>query len=200
MSLSPAPSSWPTPDPYELGATEPAGTRYSLRTQFAPPAAACTGEPVDQLADSALIELARDGSQPAFAELYTRYFDPVYDFLARMTRNRDEAADITQDTFIKAMNALGGLQKGASFKSWIFTIARNTALNRLERAKRTRPLTFEDDEGEETSFDVIDVDRFGNPEEAADVQATAALVWGGRSRVGPQAALLAGPPSAPGAG
>jgi RNA polymerase sigma factor (sigma-70 family) len=132
---------------------------------------------MDQVTDSSLVELAKDGDQAAFAELYNRYFDPVYDFIARMTRNRDEAEDIAQDTFLKAMNALGGLQKGASFKSWIFTIARNTALNRLEKSSRTRPLHFEDSEGEEVSFDVVDTDRFSDPEEAAQASAVAALVW-----------------------
>lgn len=132
---------------------------------------------MDQLADSSLIELAQGGDQHAFAELYARYFDPVYDFVARMTRNRDEAADIAQDTFLKAMNALGGLQKGASFKSWIFTIARNTALNRIEKANRTRPLAFEGEDGEEVSFDVVDTDRFSDPEEAAQANAVASLVW-----------------------
>ncbi|MBE0611274.1 MAG: sigma-70 family RNA polymerase sigma factor, partial [Dehalococcoidia bacterium] len=132
---------------------------------------------MDQLAETSLVELAKAGDQHAFAELYNRYFDPVYDFVSRMTRNRDEAADIAQDTFLKAMNALGGLQKGASFKSWIFTIARNTALNRLEKASRTRPLTFEDNEGDEVSFDVVDTDRFSDPEEAAQAAAIASLVW-----------------------
>jgi RNA polymerase sigma factor (sigma-70 family) len=132
---------------------------------------------MDQLAETSLVELAKAGDQQAFAELYNRYFDPVYDFVSRMTRNRDEAADIAQDTFLKAMNALGGLQKGASFKSWIFTIARNTALNRLEKASRTRPLTFEDNEGDEVSFDVVDTDRFSDPEEAAQAGAIASLVW-----------------------
>ncbi len=132
---------------------------------------------MDQLPDSRLIELAQGGDQHAFAELYSRYFDPVYDFVARMTRNRDEAADIAQDTFLKAMNALGGLQKGSSFKSWIFTIARNTALNRLEKNARTRPLTFESEDGEEVGFDVVDSDRFSDPEEAAQASAVASLVW-----------------------
>src|SRR3990172_7758377 len=132
---------------------------------------------MDQLAETSLVELAKAGDQHAFAELYNRYFDPVYDFVSRMTRNRDEAADIAQDTFLKAMNALGGLQKGASFKSWIFTIARNTALNRLEKASRTRPLTFEDDERDEVSFDVVDTDRFSDPQEAAQASAIASLVW-----------------------
>ena len=132
---------------------------------------------MDSLPDTSLIELAKGGDQAAFAELYTRYFDPVFDFVARMTRNRDEAADIAQDTFLKAMNALGGLQKGASFKSWIFTIARNTALNRIEKSSRTRPLTYEGEDGEEVGFDVVDTDRFSDPEEAAQASAVSALVW-----------------------
>ena len=132
---------------------------------------------MEQLPDSSLIELAKGGDQTAFAELYARYFDPVFDFVARMTRNRDEAADIAQDTFLKAMNALGGLQKGASFKSWIFTIARNTALNRIEKSSRIRPLTYENEDGEEIGFDVVDSDRFSDPEEAAQASAVASLVW-----------------------
>ncbi len=132
---------------------------------------------VETRTDRELVAAATGGDQQAFADLYDRYFDRVYDFVARMTRDRDEAADITQDTFIKAMHALGGLKEGASFKSWIFTIARNTALNRLEKASRTRPLTFEDDDGEDVSMDVVDTDRFGDPAEAAEATAMGALVW-----------------------
>lgn len=145
---------------------------------------------MDQLAETSLVELAKAGDQHAFAELYNRYFDPVYDFVARMTRNRDEAADIAQDTFLKAMNALGGLQKGASFKSWIFTIARNTALNRLEKASRTRPLAFEDNEGDEVSFDVVDTSRFSDPQEAAQAGAIASLVWEAAAGLDPKQLTL----------
>ena len=127
--------------------------------------------------DAALVERARSGDQAAFAELYERYFDRVYDFLARMVRDPSEAADLTQDTFLRAMNSLSSLSKGASFKSWLFTIGRNTALNRLERASRTQPLEGTDDAGAEQSYDVIDQDRFGNPEEAAEATRLASVVW-----------------------
>ncbi len=141
---------------------------------------------MDQLPDSSLVELARGGDQHAFAELYSRYFDAVYDFAARMMRNRDEAGDIAQDTFLKAMNALGGLHKGASFKGWIFTIARNTALNRIEARSRTRPIAFEEDDGKEVSFDVVDTGRFSDPEEAAPARAVASLVWQAAVRLDPR--------------
>ena len=136
--------------------------------------------------DAALVELAKSGDQAAFAELYERYFDRVYDFLARMVHDSSEAADLTQDAFIKAMNSLNTLTKGTSFKSWLFTIARNTALNRLERASRTQPLEGTNDAGEEQSYDVVDPDRFGNPEEAAEASSLAAVVWEAAAALDPK--------------
>jgi RNA polymerase sigma factor (sigma-70 family) len=127
--------------------------------------------------DAALVERARTGDEAAFAELYERYFDRVYDFLARMVRDQAEAADLTQDTFLKAMNSLASLSQGASFKSWLFTIARNTALNRLERASRSQSLEGQDDDGDTYQFDVIDPDRFSDPEQAAESASMASLVW-----------------------
>jgi RNA polymerase sigma factor (sigma-70 family) len=136
--------------------------------------------------DATLVELAKSGDQAAFAELYERYFDRVYDFLARTVRDSSEAADLTQDAFLKAMNSLPSLTKGASFKSWLFTIARNTALNRLERASRTTPLEGTNDEGEEQGYDVIDTDRFGNPEEAAEASSLAGVVWEAAAALDPK--------------
>lgn len=130
-----------------------------------------------QLDDARLVELVKAGDQLAFAELYERYFDPVYDFLARMMRNRAEAEDVAQDTFIRVANSIDSLRAGSSFKSWLFTIARNTALNRIQREKRNRPLVFEDDEGDAVQMDLIDPDRLGSPEEAAQAASVAALVW-----------------------
>ena len=136
--------------------------------------------------DATLVELARSGDQAAFAELYERYFDRVYDFLARMVHDSSEAADLTQDAFLKAMNSLGTLTKGTSFKSWLFTIARNTALNRLERASRTQPLEGTDDAGDEQHYDVIDEDRFGNPEAAAEANSLASVVWEAAAALDPK--------------
>jgi RNA polymerase sigma factor (sigma-70 family) len=127
--------------------------------------------------DLELVERAKAGDSAAFSMLYERYFDRVYDFLARMVRDEAEAADLAQDTFLKAMSSLATLSKGATFKSWLFTIARHTALNRLERASRSQPLEGQNDAGEEQRYDVIDPDRFANPEEAAEAEGMAAIVW-----------------------
>ena len=139
-----------------------------------------------QLADADLVNAAQGGDREALASLYERYFDAVYDFAARMVRDRDEAADIAQETFLKAMNGLGGLKQGASFRGWLFSIARNTALNRLERRGRTRPLTTPGDDGEELALDVVDTSRFSSPQEAAEAAAAARLVWEAASALDPR--------------
>ena len=136
-----------------------------------------SGDLAIQRDDAALVEAARGGDRQAFAELYERYFDAVYDFVARMTRNREEAADLAQETFLKAMKSLGNLQEGARFKTWLFSIARNATLNHLERAGRTRPLTVTADDGAEMTFDAVDPARLGDPEEAAQAREMATLVW-----------------------
>jgi RNA polymerase sigma factor (sigma-70 family) len=130
--------------------------------------------------DEVLVARATAGDQAAFAELYERYFDRIYDFLTRLVRDRAEAADLAQDTFIKAIGGLSGLSSGTSFKSWLFTIARNTALNRLERASRVRPLEAgaaggEGDDG--AGYDLVDAGRFADPAEAYEAEQLAALVW-----------------------
>lgn len=140
-----------------------------------------------RLSDGELVELAQTGDRDAFAELYDRYFDRVYDFLTRMMRNRSEAEDITQDTFIRAMNSLGRLDSTSSFKSWLFTIARNTALNRLERSGRSRPMPVVGEDSDDTlELYIVDSDRLGNPQDAVQAEAVASLVWEAASGLNPK--------------
>jgi RNA polymerase sigma factor (sigma-70 family) len=134
-------------------------------------------EETERAEDVALVTRAQSGDSAAFAQLYQRYFDRVYDFLARMLRNRTEAEDVAQDTFIRAMNGLGGLQDASRFRAWLFTIARNLALNRIDRAGRSRPLAYEDQDGQTAELDLVDPDRLSDPQEANRAAETAALVW-----------------------
>jgi RNA polymerase sigma factor (sigma-70 family) len=128
--------------------------------------------------DGADVRKALAGDQSAFAALYDRYFNRVYDFLARMLRDRAAAEDVTQETFIQAMTALKSLKKPEGFKSWLFTIARNQALNRLEREKRVGAMpTITTDDSEELTLDLIDEDRQADPSLPVLDQELASLVW-----------------------
>jgi len=139
------------------------------------------GNGVTDIKRQELVARALSGESEAFAGLYNRYLPSVYDFLYRTMRNTEEAADITQETFLRAMENLGTLTNPGAFKSWLFSIAHHQALNRLEREKRfiePSPAWSEEEQPEtDPIFSQVDSDRLANPEEAAEMQETALLVW-----------------------
>ena len=133
----------------------------------------------DTRTDEQLVVAAQQSSRDDFAGLYERYFDPIYDYLVRLTRNRELAADLAQDTFVRAMQKIGQLEEPGAFKGWIYRIARSQALNRLEREKRsiaTAPLE-DDGAGLNPLLTQIDTDRLTSPMVAAEIEELAALVW-----------------------
>ncbi|MEE8346418.1 MAG: RNA polymerase sigma factor, partial [Dehalococcoidia bacterium] len=73
--------------------------------------------------EAALVASASAGDQDAIGELYNRYFDRVYDFVHRLMRDADEAADVVQEVFVKAMSSMSSLIKSDRFRSWLFSIA-----------------------------------------------------------------------------
>lgn len=84
-------------------------------------------------AENELAAQARDGDRQAFTLLVRRYQDRVFRFILRMIGNRDEAMDLTQESFMKAYQALPGWRPEARFGTWLFQIARNAALDTLRR-------------------------------------------------------------------
>lgn len=97
--------------------------------------------------DSLLVQRSRDGDPRAFGELVRRHQDGVFRFVLRMTGSRDEAMDLTQDTFIKAWQALPRWEPQAQFRTWLFQIARNAALDLLRRREALRFVPLEDGVG-----------------------------------------------------
>ena len=85
--------------------------------------------------DGELAVLARHGDRRAFAALVRRHQDRVFRFLQRMLGSRDEAVELTQDTFMKAYEALPGWRPQAQFGTWLLQIARNAALDLLRRRR-----------------------------------------------------------------
>jgi RNA polymerase sigma-70 factor, ECF subfamily len=93
------------------------------------------GEDDEQLAARAGRDFA------AFAELYQRYLEPVYRYVRSQTRDRATAEDLTAQVFFKALSAAGTYKGDGSYRSWIFTIARNTVASwRAERKKKLVPI------------------------------------------------------------
>ena len=83
--------------------------------------------------DQEVVVLARHGQEAAYRELVRRYERPVFSLVYRMLRDRELAEDLTQETFVKALNAIESYRPEFKFSSWIFKIANNAAIDQLRR-------------------------------------------------------------------
>lgn len=90
--------------------------------------------------DTELVLAVRTGDRDAFGVLFERWFDRVYDVARNIVRTPETAADVAQDTFIAAWERIERLDNPEAFGGWLLRIARNRALDRLEREGRSRPL------------------------------------------------------------
>jgi RNA polymerase sigma-70 factor, ECF subfamily len=79
--------------------------------------------------ETALIEELRAGSEEAFAWLIGRYHQPIFSLLARTVRDRADAADLTQEVFVKVFRGMGGFHGESSLRTWIYRIALREASN-----------------------------------------------------------------------
>lgn len=86
------------------------------------------------------LQLAMAGDRAAFARLVTRWQDRIYTALLRMTGNAEDAADLTQETFLKALNHLSTFRGQASVHTWLFRIAMNLAATRNRQSQRRRTI------------------------------------------------------------
>jgi RNA polymerase sigma-70 factor, ECF subfamily len=78
--------------------------------------------------------------EAAFAELYRRYHPRIFAYLLTYAGNRDEAADLTQHVFLRALEALPSYQpRGIPFGAWLFRIARNAATDAYRYRRRVMP-------------------------------------------------------------
>lgn len=78
-----------------------------------------------------------------FALLVEQHQAKLYHFLFRYTRNREDAEDLTQDTFVKAYRNIHRYDSKYSFSTWLYTIARRTAYNHFRDSKPTESLEYD---------------------------------------------------------
>jgi RNA polymerase sigma-70 factor, ECF subfamily len=93
--------------------------------------------------DSILVRQCLDGNRGKFGDLVRKYTKPIYNLALRMVGDVEDAADITQTTFVKAYENLGKFDITLKFFSWLYRIAINESLNVLQKQKQTDPLNDE---------------------------------------------------------
>ena len=113
--------------------------------------------------DVELVARHRCGDAQAFDQVYSRFVEMVYSLACRLSGNREEASDLTQEVFLRVYRHLGSFGGRSSLKTWVFRIAINHCRDRLSR---WRPLTqpIGDDLGE---GEVAYPDPARGPEELA---------------------------------
>ena len=126
--------------------------------------------PVDE--DGRLMERYRDGDAAAFEILLRKHQGPVFRFLLRQLGDATTAEDLAQDTFVRVVHGRASFRTGARFTTWVYTIARNLAIDEMRRRKHRRHRSL--DEPTRT-HDGEDGRRFGDvvsdPEAKTDMSA-----------------------------
>src|SRR5260221_10630208 len=82
-----------------------------------------------------------------FEELAMPLFDSLYNFAHWLTQNREEAEDLVQETYAKALRGFPSFQLGTNFRAWMFRILRNTFLTSRTGLKATMTVPLDPEEG-----------------------------------------------------
>jgi RNA polymerase sigma-70 factor, ECF subfamily len=94
--------------------------------------------------ETELIQQLFHGDRQAFADVYECHKAAIYRYCLRMLLDSDAAEDATQETFIKMLAGIKGLEKMESFLPWLFSIARNEVMMQIRRNRRNGIHTDED--------------------------------------------------------
>lgn len=104
--------------------------------------------------DLAIVELAMQGDQKAYAELHSRYHDSIYFLLLKMVNNKSDAEDLTIEAFGKAFKNIHQYTPNYAFSTWLFKIATNNCIDFIRKRKAnvvSIDHTTEDSEGVSSS-------------------------------------------------
>ncbi|MHC4647818.1 MAG: sigma-70 family RNA polymerase sigma factor [Planctomycetota bacterium] len=88
------------------------------------------------LDDAVLVERCRKGDSVAMERLILKYQNRIYNVILKMCGNRDDAAELTQETFVKIIENIGRFESRSGFYTWAFRIAVNLTLNHCQRGAR----------------------------------------------------------------
>ncbi len=92
------------------------------------------------VAGAELVERHRRGDPKAFDEIYGQFGSMVFNLALRMAGDREEAADLSQETFLRVYRNLDGFRGRSSLKTWIYRVALNCCRSRLRRRQARAPV------------------------------------------------------------
>ena len=105
--------------------------------------------------DRVIVQRVQAGEVAAFDSLILKYRERVLGVVYNMTSNREDAADLTQDAFIKAFQSIHRFQAQSSFFTWLYRIAVNSTLTHLRKAKLRTFFSFEKITDEDKTAELV---------------------------------------------
>lgn len=105
--------------------------------------------------DEKLVHQYMNGDESSLEVLIRQYLKPIYSFAYRYVGNSQEAEDIAQEVFVKVWRNLKKFDQTKSFKTWIFNIAKNAAIDSLKKKKAIPFSEFENEYGENTILETL---------------------------------------------
>lgn len=134
----------------------------------------------------AVVQAVIDGDTNAFEVLIKEYEKNVYNMALRMTGSREDAEDMSQESFLRAYNSLSLYRGESKFSVWLYRIVSNVCLDFL-RGKNRRPtvsLSVENDDGESEEMDIADESQM--PERIMDKQLARDTLHRGLASIPPE--------------
>lgn len=117
-------------------------------------------------ADWLLVQRVQAGEVDLFDDLVRKYRERIWSVIYNLTSNREDAADLTQDSFLKAFQSINRFQGQSAFFTWLYRIAVNATLNHLQKAKLRRFFSLEKIRDEEPVASLLD--RLADPGDSSD--------------------------------
>src|SRR3989344_8280779 len=105
--------------------------------------------------DENLIRNYRKGDEKSFEILIQKYLKPLYNFVYHYVGNYDDAQEVVQEVFTRVWKYSKKFNAEKSFKTWIYAIAKNAALDFLKKKKALPFSAFEDEKGENIIFNTL---------------------------------------------
>ena len=135
-----------------------------------------------------LIERFKAGDEGAFDELVLLFQTRIFNLALRMLNSYDDAAEVTQEIFVRVYRSIGKFRGQSSFLTWLYTVARNMCCNRLRQTRRlsryeVQPFESESEDGTHGAPEMADPER--NPAQRAEGQEIRALVEQGIAALPP---------------
>jgi RNA polymerase sigma-70 factor (ECF subfamily) len=94
--------------------------------------------------DENLVKLAQNGDRDAFQTLMERHQRRIFNLCYGMLRNKDDAADLVQEAFIKAYKNIDRFKGNSKFYTWLYRIAKNACIDFIRKQKRRKTVDFDD--------------------------------------------------------